>query len=264
MVSLVFLSPLVGYVTSALLNNRIHMTLGQRGVAFIAPGVRLIAYVVISQHPPYPVLVLTFILAGFGNGLEDAAWNAWIGAMQNANEILGFLHAAYGLGGVLSPLIATSMMTRGALQWYSFYYIMIGATAVELILALMAFWAENGKKFRHEHPRTGQSKGGRTMEALKSRITWICSVFLLIYVGIEVAIGGWVVTFMLRIRHASPFAAGLSATVFWLGITMGRLVLGFITPRIGEKLAILVRANPRLQTCLHITNQKNTTRYIRL
>jgi hypothetical protein len=34
----------------------------------------LIAYVVIAVHPPYPVLVVIFMLAGFGNGLADAAW----------------------------------------------------------------------------------------------------------------------------------------------------------------------------------------------
>lgn len=47
------------------------------------------------------------MLAGFGNGLEDGGWNAWIGNMESANELLGFLHGAYGLGATISPLIAT-------------------------------------------------------------------------------------------------------------------------------------------------------------
>lgn len=45
---------------------------------------------------------------------------------------------------------------------------------------------------------------------------------------------------MLRIRHAQPFPSGMTATGFWLGITMGRVTLGFITPRIGEGLAVSV------------------------
>lgn len=45
-------------------------------------------------------------------------------------------------------------------------------------------------------------------------------------------------TFMLRVRNADPFAAGLTVTFFWLGITLGRVILGFVTGRIGEKLAI--------------------------
>ncbi|MCJ1339471.1 hypothetical protein MMC09_004761 [Bachmanniomyces sp. S44760] len=239
-VSLLFLSPLIGYIVSAITNNRIHMTLGQRGVAILGPGFRLTAYILISQHPPYPVLVLAFVLASFGNGLEDAAWNAWIGNMPNANEILGFLHGCYGLGGVLSPLIATIMITKAQYEWYTFYYIMIGAAVLEAICAISAFWNETGPRFRAANPRSNDKKGGRTKEALSNRVTWICASFLLIYVGIEVALGGWVVTFMIKIRHAAPFTAGMSATAFWLGITIGRIILGFITPRIGEKLAIMI------------------------
>jgi fucose permease len=45
---------------------------------------------------------------------------------------------------------------------------------------------------------------------------------------------------MLRVRHAEPFLAGLTVTLFWLGLTLGRVVLGFVTGRIGEKLAISI------------------------
>lgn len=45
---------------------------------------------------------------------------------------------------------------------------------------------------------------------------------------------------MLRIRHGSAYASGIVETGYWLGITMGRLILGFVTGRIGEKLAIVI------------------------
>ena len=126
-VSLVFLSPMGGYVGAALLNNWIHVRFGQRGVAFLGPFCHLAAYVGIALHPPYPVLVVIFIVAGFGNGIEDAAWNAWAGNMANANEVLGFLHGFYGLGAVLSPLAATTLMTKSGWAWYEFYYIMVSS-----------------------------------------------------------------------------------------------------------------------------------------
>jgi fucose permease len=125
-VSLIFLSPLVGYAAAAFLNNWIHIRFGQRGVALIGPSCHVAAYLAIALHPPYGVLVAVFILAGFGNGLEDAAWNAWIGNMAHSNEILGFLHGFYGLGAVLSPLAATSLITEAGWPWYAFYYIMVG------------------------------------------------------------------------------------------------------------------------------------------
>lgn len=131
-VSLIFLAPFVGYTCAALLNNFIHMNLGQRGLACIAPSCRIVAYTITCVHPPYPVLPIVFMLAGFGNGLEDGGWNAWIGNMDKANELLGILHAAYGLGATISPLIATVMVTKGAMPWYSFYYVMVGLNNIFL------------------------------------------------------------------------------------------------------------------------------------
>ncbi|THZ21746.1 MFS general substrate transporter [Aureobasidium pullulans] len=242
-VSLVFLSPFVGYTLSALINNSIHMKFGQRGVAFIAPTAHLIAYIIICLHPPYPVLVVAFILAGFGNGLVDSAWNAWIGAMQNANEILGLLHGSYGAGATIAPLIATSMISKAGLPWYSWYYVMIGVALIELATSVHAFWGANGTVYRSATSAEEQSKGGLAQVTLKmpaARITWLCAAFLLCYVGSEVALGGWIVQFMLKVRDGTEFASGMVSVGFWLGITVGRIVLGFITPRIGEKLAVSI------------------------
>lgn len=77
-----------------------------------------------------------------------------------------------------------------------------------------------------------------------ARVCWLTAMFLLGYVGIEVALGGWIVTFMINVRHGAPFSSGMTETGFWLGITVGRLVLGFVTPRIGEKLSIAVSDVP--------------------
>ncbi|ORY15599.1 major facilitator superfamily domain-containing protein [Clohesyomyces aquaticus] len=244
-ISLIFLSPLAGYTLSALLNNAIHLKFGQRGVALISPGCHLLAYIVIAVHPPYPVLVVIFMLAGFGNGLADAAWNAWIGNMANPNEVLGFLHAFYGLGATIAPLIATTMITKGhRLPWYYFYYVMIAMASIELGTSLWAFWSATGAQFRAKNPRTTDTKDNRMKQALIrlpfARVTWICALFLLGYVGIEVALGGWIVKFMLEVRDGAEFASGMTATGFWMGLTVGRIVLGFVTPKLGEKLAIAI------------------------
>ncbi|TVY85050.1 Bypass of stop codon protein [Lachnellula suecica] len=246
-ISLIFLSPFVGYTFAAFLNNRIHMRLGQFGLATIAPTCKLIAYVVTCVHPPYPVLAIIFMLAGFGIGLEDGGFNAWVGAMENANELLGqavtrslwysfsiwcfnvMLTWAPGVGGIISPLIATAMVTKGKLPWYTFYYMM---TVLDFkIIAL-------------------------STDLVKSNANNLFPSS----VGVEVALGGWIVTFMLKVRHAEAFPSGLTATGFWAGITMadlfhlksqnvtwlmeldraGRVVLGFVTGKIGEKLAITV------------------------
>ncbi|KAK9780078.1 putative Major facilitator superfamily domain-containing protein [Seiridium cardinale] len=243
-VSLIFLSPFVGYTASAFMNNWIHHNFGQRGVAFTAPVCHLIAYLIIALHPPYPVLVIAFTIAGYGNGLADAAWNAWIGNMDHANEILGFLHGLYGLGAVISPLAATSMVTKANLPWYTFYYLMLSLAGLELVTSMVAFWKSTASAYRSSMSHSGETQKGSLRNALtrrpSARVTWLCALFLLGYVGIEVALGGWIVVFMIQVRHGEEFASGMTATGFWLGIAIGRVILAFVTPRIGEKMAITI------------------------
>lgn len=45
---------------------------------------------------------------------------------------------------------------------------------------------------------------------------------------------------MEKVRNQDDFNSGMSAAGFWLGITIGRAVLGFVTPRIGIKIAMSV------------------------
>ncbi|KAK4100955.1 MFS general substrate transporter [Parathielavia hyrcaniae] len=239
-VSLLFLSPFVGYILAAALNNLIHHHFGQLGVAVLGPVSRLVGIVPLVFHPPYPALPVVLLFTGFGNGIEDSAWNAWVGNMHRANELLGFLHGAYGLGATIGPLIATAMVTRGGLPWYTFYYVMIGLDGLALFLLVPAFWRATGKVHRATHTAGTGGKRTTTRAVLRSPVVWLVALFLLGYVGAEVSLGGWIVTFMLKVRGAEPFMAGLTATFFWLGLTVGRVVLGFATGRVGEKLAITV------------------------
>ncbi|OAP61554.1 hypothetical protein AYL99_03757 [Fonsecaea erecta] len=269
-VSLVFLTPFAGYSLAAFTNATIHTKLGQRGIAVLAPLCHIVTYAVLSAHPPFPVLVVINTVSGFGNGLTDACFCAWIGAMDKANAVQGMLHSCYSLGALFAPLIATSMVVHAKLPWYTFYYFMVsatvtlrakgdvggtflllllllrakmlgtGASALELIGLSMMFWRKTGEVYRIEHPRDTEATGGRTKEALKSKITWICSAFFFTYMGIEVGLGGWIVTFMLRVRSASPSASGYSGTGFWAGMALGRASLGFVTERFGERVCITV------------------------
>jgi fucose permease len=124
-VSLIFLTPFAGYSIAAFTNARIHMSLGQRGVAFMAPLCHVLTYVVLAVHPPWPALVVVNMISGFGNGLTDACFCSWVGAMDKANTIQGFMHSCYSLGALLAPLIATSMVVKAELPWYAFYYVMV-------------------------------------------------------------------------------------------------------------------------------------------
>lgn len=98
-----------------------------------------------------------------------------------------------------------------------------------------------GQVYRDEHASESESStGAGTREALRSPVTWLCSLFFFTYMGVEVGLGGWIVTFMLNVRHATAYASGISATGFWAGMAAGRAMLGFVTERFGERLCITV------------------------
>ncbi|WAO95386.1 MFS domain-containing protein [Fusarium falciforme] len=239
-ISLVFLTPFAGYSIAAFTNAWIHMKFGQRGVAIMAPICHIITFVALALHPPYPVLVVCNMVSGFGNGLTDACFCAWIGAMDKANTIQGFLHSCYSLGALFAPLIATSMVVSAELPWYTYYYVMIGISVVEWVGLTVTFWHKTGAAYRAEHALGPEVLGAGTREALKSKVTWLCALFFFAYMGVEVGLGGWVVTFMLRVRKATRLASGASASGFWAGMTLGRAVLGFVTERFGERLCISI------------------------
>ncbi|KAL2815801.1 major facilitator superfamily domain-containing protein [Aspergillus cavernicola] len=257
-VSMVFLSPCVGYIVAALVSNWAHTRFGQRGVALLGSGCHIIAYVCCAQHPPYPVLVLLSVLAGLGNGLLDAAWNAWIGVMEDSSRLMGLLHGFYGLGAALAPLTATSLIATRGWHWYNYYYLMAGGALIEILTLAPAFWSARGRSDKGEHQSNseqGQAKcswketlcSSPTIQSLGSPATWIICLFIFIYAGIEITIGGWVFTFLVRQRGIPEFAAGMATFFYWAGLTLGRVLLGFVTTylRIGKYTVVAY-----LATCL--------------
>lgn len=138
--------------------------------------------------------------------------------------------------GVPLCVVGVGRLIRGPWQ--------IGLAGLELVGLTWAFWDSTGEGYRRIYKVDEVEKETGLFDALfrrpAARVSWVAALFLLCYVGVEVALGGWIVVFMLRERHAEAFASGMSAVGFWLGITVGRAVLGFVTPRIGVKLSSAV------------------------
>lgn len=273
-VSLIFLCPFVGYTIAAFSNSWFHDTFGQRGIAILAPTTHIITYLTLCLHPPWPVVVLFTCIGGFGNGLIDGAWSSYAGNMVAGNILAGSLHACYSLGATMSPLIITNLIVKHHLPWYYFYYMMTGLSCITLTVCSISFWSQTSSIYRAHHPHEpggdGQSSS-TTKTALKNRVTWLCSVFFLLYVGAEVSLGGWVVSFMLHIRHASPYTSGLAATGFWAGMTIGRSGLGVLTHVLIEITNRAPNHNPRHQkpvrrflSTLHLTERPLITLYLLL
>lgn len=260
------LSPVIGYLFAALANNAIHIRYGQRGIAMLGPGLHTIAFLAVALHPPYPVLILAFVLAGLGSGLVDAGWNAWIGSMPDSNGIMGSLHGFYGLGAALSPVVATSVINRLGWQWYGFYYLMALASALELCSSAAAFWSKTGERYRLNHKTYSESeicppgpgeevaeerlpderKRSPIVQALGSPSSWLISMFIFLYAGIEISLADWILTLLVDHRNQTPYIGSMLTFSYWGGLTLGRIVIGFLIP-------FLKSGKGTVATCLVIT-----------
>ncbi len=79
----------------------------------------------IACSPPFPVVVVSFLLTGFGQAVNLALNNTLCANFTNYSSALGIFHGSYGVGGVLGPLIATGLVSAGV-KWSSFYFVSIG------------------------------------------------------------------------------------------------------------------------------------------
>ena len=109
-----------------------------------------------------------------------------------------------------------------------------------LVVLATAFRHEGAARYR-ESKQFESPNGDIDRKAIfKHRATWLCAAYFLTYVGTETAVSGWVVSFMLRERHATPYLASLSSSGYWFGMATGRLVLGYPTDKLGVRRATVL------------------------
>jgi fucose permease len=235
-VSLSFLAPFTGYVFAAVLSDHTHRWLGRRGAGCVGVALQLVCFIIsLSGPPPFPLYVVGYGIGGFGNGMLEASWNSYMAAFDRANELTGLLHAFYGLGGIICPAVFTAMIENGY-QWHLCYAVLVGMGSLSLIFVAIAFIKDTPAVYRKSvsfSMDTNSNSGIRMV--IVNKLVWLLAVALFLYIGSEVTLSGWISTFMINIRHGNPEKMGYVTTGFWIGITLGRVVLGFVNGRIKKE-----------------------------
>lgn len=150
-ISFIFLASVLGYFTMAILNENTHNRLGVRGVTIFGCASMTTCYLIISTKPPYWVVVLCYVLNGFGFGSIDASMNLWSATLQNASPILGAIHGAYGLGCLISPPLITHLLERekNPWAWNQYYILLSGVGSFCLVSFIFSFKNETATKYRY-------------------------------------------------------------------------------------------------------------------
>lgn len=232
-ISWLFLMSTFGYLSASLNNGLLMAKLGERqfllwGVAIFMLGVGLY-----SLSPPFVVFLCSGTVLGFGIGMIDAGLNAYIASLPDNARLLNFLHAFYGIGALLGPLVASGLLAL-KLGWQATYMTWL---AMALVIFL-GFWFA----FKRREPAVkpvSSGTGSRLLSAtLRLRSVWLAAFFLLFYVGTEVSLGNWSYSFLTLARSGSTLFSAWVVSGYWGGLTLGRLVLANLAPRLGVRRLI--------------------------
>ncbi|KAI5115484.1 hypothetical protein M0805_009450 [Coniferiporia weirii] len=239
-VSLIFIFQCVGFIVGAVLNVHLTDRLGFGKTIVLGTAVQAAVYILIIPAPPFPVIVFAFSLYGFGTALQ--VLNAFVAGLNDPKK-MAILHACYGSGALASPFVATQF--AGMKHW-SFHYFTTLGLAVQTTLTLVAVF-----KLRRQNevliscglpPRTvGSSPHSAYRQIWGLKIVHLLSFFLLAYCGIEITIGSWAVTYIIHRTGGGP-ASGYVSSGFFGGLAAGRILLLWVTEKIGERRAIFVYA----------------------
>lgn len=250
-VSLIFVGNALGFILAAPLVNLVESHFGRAKTYIFATSLMSVGYIAIICTPPFPVVVLSFFVLGFAMGLFLAITNAFIINLMNGTVILGAMHGLYGLGGTVSPLMATAMVSRG-IHFSYFYAIPMSLAVVSIPFMGWSYWTyeqdlpvqlftalEITASRRAAAEAGNPSKAEILRRALKNRTTLLGAAFIFAYQGAEVSISGWVISFLIHNRGGDPSKVGNVTSGFWAGITVGRFVLTHFAHKIGEKRSVI-------------------------
>ncbi|KAG0799442.1 hypothetical protein G6F26_009387 [Rhizopus arrhizus] len=240
-VSLLFLCSSIGFFTSALMNGFIVHRIGQLNTIYMGSCLQLLSYLILMMGFPFPVMAAAMVCTGLGTGITDAAMNVFVASLPMATLMLNILHAVYGVGAMISPLVATFLLEHN-LPWKGMYIFLTIASVINVVGVIIGFM---GVQLEEEESAdqdvdSKQSRKELTKAAILHPMTIIGSLYILIYVGDEVVMGGWGYTYLTEGRHGDPISMGRVISTYWAGLASGRILLGYLAGKFGEKLMITI------------------------
>jgi fucose permease len=235
-IGLLFFAFSAGYLISGAVNGLLIRRLGARGQLALGGLVMTLGAVGSALAPPFPVLVGLAVVLAFGAGALDAGYNAFVAHLPEPTTLLNLLHACYGLGALIGPLIAAFLLNAGY-GWQSFY-VVLAPFGLALAVGALALLPGPAPVDRHED---GTPTASLTRALARSEV-WLGMLFLTVYVGVEVTVGNWGFSYLTQLRGVDDLLAGWVVSGYWLGITLGRFVVNAITSRLGMSTAAMMYA----------------------
>ncbi|KAI6148519.1 major facilitator superfamily domain-containing protein [Pisolithus tinctorius] len=244
-VSLLFVFACIGFITGALSNLVLDGRYGFGKVIVLGSLFQVVAYCFESAAPPFPLFVLGYAINGVGMALQNAQANGFVASLRDNPEMkMGILHAVRLCAGAFSsPLVATQFAQQP--HWSLHYLCSFGMALLNSILLIAVFRLKNQDECLAQIGmppcEKGNSDRSQFRQVFALRAVHLLAFFILVYVGVEVTVGGWIVTYIIDVRGGGP-SSGYISSGFFGGLTAGRVSLLWVNRKVGERRALFVYA----------------------
>lgn len=190
---------------------------------------------ILSQAQGALWLYAAAIPLGVGAGAVDAGLNGYV-ARHYSGRHMTWLHACWGIGATSGPFIIGWALGSGH-GWRAGYLLISGiqATLAGLFLVTLGLWSKVPERhFNEHHDGTGRVP----VTTADSLAGWLSPVIFALYVAVESTTGLWAGTVLVVRRGFSPETAALCIAGFYGSLTAGRIGVGFVVERWGNRRVV--------------------------
>ncbi len=228
-----------GTIVSSLLSDRVIHRFGTGLVTAVSVAMTAIALFGFSVSTAFWMLCVWAIPYGLGAGAIDAALNNYV-ALHYSSRHMSLLHAFWGIGVSISPYIMSFCLTR-QLGWETGYR---SVSVIQLVLTVFLFvslplWNRVRHTVQNDEEEIESSPLPLTQAVKVKGVPQVLLAFFG-YCALETTAGLWATTYMVQYRQIDAETAARFAALFYLGITAGRILNGFVADRFGDKTMIRV------------------------
>ena len=222
-------------IISSLNSAKLIRRFGTGKLTAISVATTALALLGFSLAKNYAFLLLMAVPLGLGAGAVDAGLNNYV-ALHCEAKHMSWLHCFWGIGTIIGPMILSAVLRVGG-SWATGYRAvgLIQCAVSALLFATLGMW-KHGNIQQEEHG----AKALSVWEVLSLPGAKAGMVTFLCYCAVESTLGLWGATYISQVRGVDEATAASFGAMFYIGITVGRAISGFMAMKLLPKQMVRV------------------------
>jgi fucose permease len=242
-IGITFFTGSAGYVLAALATGPLIHRFGVRIALAAGGGAYVVAGLYLATRPVFVAFVLVQLVTGFGVGILESALNAYLAALPNATARLNRLHAFFGVGALIGPVLAARIV---AVAPWTVVWLVMALACVPLVAGFLVAYPGRSDPATPATPAgpaadpAGPAARGLLRAAMREPGVLLGAAMLSVYVGLEIGVGNWVFSYLVQAHLLSESLAGYAVSGYWLGLTLGRFVISPVAAKAGVSTGAMI------------------------